>query len=176
MSGRRYACGGLFRYAACHAHDAVAGDRVAEEAAAGRGDDDVLPAVASLVRDRCCLRGARKLERPSLFARLRVERAEAPVVGRADEDEASGRGDRAAVAGTSGVLLVRREAFSDAEWHTPRELARVDVDGSQLSPWRLLAEELLRVAALDAEASAAGNPLVRPVRIHTIALAFGARR
>ena len=88
------------------------------------------------------LRGADELERPQFLAGLRVERAEAAVVGRADEDQPSGRRDRAAVAGTSGLLLVRRQALGDPERHAPRELAGVDVDRGQLSPGRLLAHHV----------------------------------
>ena len=45
-------------------HDAVVGSRIVEEPSAGCGDDDVLPAVATLICDRCRLGGAVQLERP----------------------------------------------------------------------------------------------------------------
>ena len=128
--------------------DAVVGHRVAEEAAAGGRDDDVLPAVAAFVGHRRRLRRARQLVRPQLLAGLRVERAEAAVVGRADEDQPAGGRDRAAVAGTAGLLLVRRQALGDPERHAPGELAGVHVDRGQLSPRRLLADIMFDALSL----------------------------
>src|SRR5262249_39068019 len=58
------------------------------------------------------------------------------------------------------------QALGDAERHTPYELARVDVDGRQLSPGRLLAHHVRRVVA---EASAAGHAAVRTVGIDPVA-------
>src|SRR5262249_23732173 len=75
------------RSAKAERHDAVVGRGVVEEPSAGRGNDHVLPAVASLIRHRRRLSGAAELERPQLRARLRVERAKAGVIGRGHEDE-----------------------------------------------------------------------------------------
>src|SRR5690606_5903101 len=104
---------------------------------------DVLAPVAPEIsaRHRLCHAAERRL--PELLARLRVERPEARVVGRADEDEAAGRGNRAAVAGTARVALAFGQALGHAKRHAPGELAGVDVDSGEIAPRRLLAHELL---------------------------------
>ena len=60
----------------------------------GGGHGDVLLAVSSLIRDRIGISAPRELRHPQFLARPRVERAEAVVVGRCDEQQAAGRRDR----------------------------------------------------------------------------------
>src|SRR6476646_360701 len=89
--------------------DAVAVHRVAAESTSGGGDHDVLLAIPPFVGHRRRLGGRWQLEGPQLCAALRVEGAETAVVGGAYEDQAAGCRDRTAVAGTSSLLLLRRQ-------------------------------------------------------------------
>src|SRR4051812_35616018 len=78
--------------------DAVIGGRRVEETSPRRRDDHVLTAVAAKIRARRRMRGGAKLHRPEFPAGLCVEGAEAAVVGRANEHETAGSGDRSTVA------------------------------------------------------------------------------
>src|SRR5262249_32196790 len=70
-----------------------------------RDDRDVLLAVLSGVRDRVRVALSRQLRDPELLAVLRIERANATVVRRADDDDAARCGNRAGAAAAAGVLL-----------------------------------------------------------------------
>src|ERR1044071_9668031 len=78
------------------------------ESAAGGGDDDVLSAVLALEGDGSGGRAGIHLIHPQLLAGLGIEGAEAAVVGRADEDQAAGGGERSADVRAPRVLLARR--------------------------------------------------------------------
>src|SRR4051812_48552818 len=77
--------------------DAVVRRRRVEEAAPGRRDDHVLAAVAAKKGARGGMGRGPELHDPEFLAGLGVERAEAAVVGCADEHNAARRHDRAAV-------------------------------------------------------------------------------
>src|SRR5262249_23026438 len=70
-----------------------------------------------------------------------------------DEHEAGRRRNRPAVARSSRLLLVGRQAVGHAEGDTPGELAGVDIDRRQRAPWRLLTHHV-RGFVLEAPASA----------------------
>src|SRR4029078_5053779 len=72
------------------------GGRALQEPAAARGNDHVLPAVAAHVGRGNPVRRRFHLVAPQFPAVARVEGAEFTVDGGADEDEISGRRDRAA--------------------------------------------------------------------------------
>src|SRR5690606_24353308 len=113
-------------------------DRIAEETTARCSDDHVLPAVRALVGHRRRLCGTWKGERPHLIAGLRIERPESAIVSRTDEDEATRRCNRPAIARAPGLLQIDGQVVGHAERNLPGELARVDVNRGQPSPRRLL--------------------------------------
>src|SRR5215467_3402785 len=59
-----------------------------------RDNRDVLLAVLRLIRHRVRVAARRQLRDPQFLARLRVERAETPIVRRSDEHETTGRDAR----------------------------------------------------------------------------------
>ena len=72
---------------------------------------------------------------------LGVESAEVVVVRGADEYESrEAVAIEAALAGTAGLLLLRRKTFGDAQGHAPSYIAGVDVHRHQFTPRRLAAE------------------------------------
>src|SRR5262249_53029417 len=148
--------------------DAVVGHRVVEEPAAGRRDYNVLPAVASFVGRRRGFCGASEFHRPQFLAVLCIEGTESCVIGCSDEYQASGSRDGAAVAGAPRILLAFGHAVSHAKRHAPGKFAGVYIDRGELTPWRLLAGQLLPIRSFDAEASAAFDAFVNAVRIDAI--------
>src|ERR1700686_3291352 len=88
---------------------------ITQEAAPRRGNHDVLLSVLSLERHGGGVRAGIDGCHPQLFAGLGIERAEAAVVGGADEDQASRGGDRAADIRASGFLLFGGEALGDSQ-------------------------------------------------------------
>ena len=70
---------------------------------------------------------------------LRIEGAEAFVVGRADEHQAAGGRDGSAAVHAAGVLLAFGQFVGHAEHDPPRELAGLRVHRGEVSPWRFLA-------------------------------------
>src|SRR2546430_6889276 len=65
-------------------------------------------------RDRVRVALAGQLRHPQFLPVLRIECADAPIVRRADDDDAAGRGDRTGAAAAAGVL----PAFGRSEEHT----------------------------------------------------------
>src|SRR4029078_63355 len=76
---------------------------------------------------------------PQFPAVARVEGAEFTVDGGADEDEISGRRDRAARTGRAGLDPFRVERVERAERRAPRDVAGLRAHGDQLAPRRRLA-------------------------------------
>src|SRR3954468_4046411 len=95
--------------------------------AVGGDNRDVLLAVFASVRDRIRIALAGQRRSPELFPCLRIERADAAIIGRTDEDETSGGGDWAGASAAARVSLSLRERVGRAERHLPRDVARVRV-------------------------------------------------
>ena len=107
---------------------------------------------AAAIRDRHGVRGQRQLRDPELGAGSRIERAEAPVVARADEHEPARRNDRPPDVERPVRRLLSATA-REPERHAPRDLARRRIDGHELAPRRLLARPRVRAAACSLPAS-----------------------
>ena len=91
-----------------------------EQLASPRGRDyDVLFAVLALIRDRRGVRSGFDLLRPDFFAGLRIEGAEAVVVGRSDEHQSAGGRDRASQIGSAGIALALRQVVAYAQGGLP---------------------------------------------------------
>src|SRR4030095_13493330 len=74
---------------------------------------------------------------PQHLAGLRIEGAELRVQRRANEDEAAGRGDRAAHVWRAGVRDALLFSFGKiAERYSPRDFSGVRVDRDELAPRR----------------------------------------
>src|SRR6185436_17621326 len=68
-----------------------------------------------------------------------VEGAEAAVIGRANEDQSAGRGERAPEIRPAGFLLVLGQSFRNPQHRLPHDFAGIDIDRYKTAPGRLLA-------------------------------------
>src|SRR5262245_54954433 len=83
---------------------------------------------------------------PEFFPRLSVEGPETAVICAADKDQAASRYDRPAHIGRSSWRRpFRREFIHPAERRAPGDLSRVQIDGVERAPGRLLAGILVRI-------------------------------
>src|SRR5882757_8561978 len=104
--------------------------------------------------------GSVQLGGPDLLARLSLERAEAAVIGGADEDQPAAGGQRRAQIGTAGVAFAFRHAVGDAQIHPPGDLAAIDVYRIEIAPGRVVARHIAVLSFLDEEAvrTVGGSP------------------
>src|SRR5215469_8048487 len=116
----------------------IARNRVIKKTAARSRNHDVLLPVGALVRDRRGFRRAGQFHGPQLLPGLRIECAEARVIGSPHKDEPAGRCDRATVARPARISLSFRQTVGDAQTHFPGDLARIDIYCREFSPRRLL--------------------------------------
>src|SRR5579871_1338077 len=121
--------------------------RIVQRAEPGRYDRYVLPSILALIRDRNRMSAVVQLSRPQFLAGFRIERAEPPVIGRADKYQPAGRRDRATHIIAAGIPLALRQIVSNSQRDLPREISRSRIHRDQPSPWWLLAGPRMLAAA-----------------------------
>src|SRR5690348_10485333 len=86
-----------------------------------------IPSRLALIGDGNRVRAHVELGHPQLFPGLRIERPEALVVSRADENQSAGGGYRSAHVQAPGVALAFGQLVCHAQRHLPREFSGVGV-------------------------------------------------
>src|SRR5262245_10040834 len=134
----------LIRQGECYQGVSVS---LAEIAAAACRDNDELPAALPAQKsDRSGMPACVELGRPEFFPRLGVEGPETAVVCAADKNQAAGRHDRPPEVGrASRRRPFRHELIHLAERSAPGDFSRVQIDGVERAPGRLLAGVLVLI-------------------------------
>src|SRR5262245_37606674 len=109
-----------------------------------RGNNrNILLTVSSLIRDRIRISSPWQHRDPQLFSRLYIKSAEAVVVARRNKQHAAGRDNRTGQYGPSGILLLRRQLFRNADRRLPDNISSGSIDRGQSTPGRLLTRQVL---------------------------------
>src|SRR5438034_777698 len=86
------------------------------------------------------MRAGRQPGGPDFLARVLVERAEALVISGADKHHATRRDQRSAqIRSPCRRYPLGQQLIHHAQYGAPAEIARVQTDGGEKTPWRLLA-------------------------------------